>query len=560
MKKRHLLIILFFLGLFLASVVQKEKAVVFDFNKNLKRYSQLMAPLVWSFDSDSSNKTIELIAKTDDYLSISIIHKNGNSFVGFTNPKDPNWYDIPFIKLRLIRSFSESVPIIYEGREIGVLTASMFNESIWYHIVVFTFFILLFFLIRAYEVIQISSKNYSEIFNSSNDGILVYDYSGLKLVDANNKLCELYGYERNEILGMSLTRFCGSEFPYTEAKAEEWIAKTLSEGIQVFSWRAKKKNGDYFWIEISLKSCMIGDVHRILVVIRDMTERKKFEQQLIEVSRLAGMSEIATGVLHNVGNILNSVNISANMLLKRMKNSSLRSFFKGAEMITEHLDDFPKFVSENEKGKLLPRYFVEVSKSLEKEYQLNLDETEGLLGNLENIVSIVNIQLSPKGGFDVIEDVLVGDLILETLRVCFNEITHHNIKVEHNYTNNLFVRTDKWKVFQILANLIKNAIGALSDNSLHKHKILRFEVRVVDRALVQIAVVDNGVGIAPEHLGKIFQYGFTTKKDGHGFGLHTSVIAAKQIGGDLTVKSEGLGQGASFTLQIPLHFEGTDLT
>lgn len=559
MKKHHLILIFLFLGLFLVSVVHKEKSVVFNFRENLKHHAQLIAPLVWSFDTESSNKTIELLARSDNLLAVHVTHKNGNDFVSFENNKDQNWYETLLIKIKLIRPFSETVSIYYEDHEIAYFKATRYNENIWYYIVVVAFFVLSYFLIRAYEVIQISSKNYSEIFNSSNDGILVYDHFADKLVDANNKLCELYGHQKNDVLQMNFSTFCASEFPYTEEKANEWVFKTLSEGIQVFPWRAKKNNGDYFWVEISLKSCMIGDVQRILVVVRDITERKKVEQQLIEVSRLAGMSEVATGVLHNVGNILNSVNISTHVLFSRMKGSNLQGFFKGADLIDEHSRDFTNFILHSEKGKLLSRYFVELSKNLKKEYQLNLKEIEGLIGNLENITSIVNIQLLPKGRFDVIEDVLLGDLIQETLRVCLNEITHHNIKVEHNYVSNIYIHTDKWKVFQILANLIKNAISALSSNTLSRNKILRFEVKALPNSNIEIQVIDTGIGIAPDDLNKIFQYGFTTKKDGHGFGLHTSLIAAKQIGGILTVKSDGLGKGATFSLQIPLRLKDPEV-
>ncbi len=80
---------------------------------------------------------------------------------------------------------------------------------------------------------------------------------------------------------------------------------------------------------------------------------------------------------------------------------------------------------------------------------------------------------------------------------------------------------------------------------------LTLRVRRQDADSVVIEVQDSGVGIQPEVLGRLFEFGFTTKKDGHGFGLHTSAILAKELGGELAAFSEGPGQGARFVLRLP---------
>ncbi|HEX5747505.1 MAG TPA: ATP-binding protein [Archangium sp.] len=82
-------------------------------------------------------------------------------------------------------------------------------------------------------------------------------------------------------------------------------------------------------------------------------------------------------------------------------------------------------------------------------------------------------------------------------------------------------------------------------------RLLTVKLERTTSGLVRIQVHDNGMGIAPEMLTRIFQYGFTTREEGHGFGLHSSALAAQELGGSLTVHSEGPGHGATFTLELP---------
>src|SRR5437899_6179087 len=113
------------------------------------------------------------------------------------------------------------------------------------------------------------------------------------------------------------------------------------------------------------------------------------------------------------------------------------------------------------------------------------------------------------------------------------------------------VALDKHKVLQILVNVMRNAKYALDDGGREdKRLVLSIGMNGNDR--VKLSVIDNGVGIAPENLTKIFSHGFTTKKDGHGFGLHSGALAAKEMGGRLIAHSHGVGRGATFTLELPL--------
>jgi C4-dicarboxylate-specific signal transduction histidine kinase len=112
------------------------------------------------------------------------------------------------------------------------------------------------------------------------------------------------------------------------------------------------------------------------------------------------------------------------------------------------------------------------------------------------------------------------------------------------------VTVERHKVLQILVNIIRNAKFAC-DESGRSDKRMTVRITQDDRH-VRIAVIDNGVGIPQENLTRIFAHGFTTRKTGHGFGLHSGALAAKELGGELLAQSDGPGKGATFTLEFPV--------
>ena len=130
-------------------------------------------------------------------------------------------------------------------------------------------------------------------------------------------------------------------------------------------------------------------------------------------------------------------------------------------------------------------------------------------------------------------------------------LARHNVKVVRDYGPLPKICTDKHKVLQILINLVRNAKHACDDSGRNDKQMI---VRATNGGgRVKIAVIDNGVGIPPENLTRVFNHGFTTRKDGHGFGLHSGVRMADEMGGSLTAQSEGIGKGATFTLEFPCH-------
>jgi C4-dicarboxylate-specific signal transduction histidine kinase len=198
----------------------------------------------------------------------------------------------------------------------------------------------------------------------------------------------------------------------------------------------------------------------------------------------------------------------------------------------------------------VPRYLIKLAAHLAAEREELLRELSVLARNLEHIKEVVVMQQSYAKMSGVAEILPPAQLVEDALRMNETALARHGVQVVREFAEVPLVSIDKHKVLQILVNLIRNAKQALKEAAV-KEKRLTLRVAHSGPDKVAIVVQDNGVGIPSENLARIFQHGFTTKHDGHGFGLHSGANAAKEMGGSLSAASEGLGRGATFTLELP---------
>jgi signal transduction histidine kinase/HAMP domain-containing protein len=275
------------------------------------------------------------------------------------------------------------------------------------------------------------------------------------------------------------------------------------------------------------------------------------QQMLMEVSRKSGMAEVATGVLHNVGNVLNSVNVSASMLNERLRRSRAPEVAKLAALFQEHAGDLPGFFANDPRGRKVLPFLLSLSKSLENDGKRMETELEQMVKNIDHIKQIVVMQQSYAKVAGVLESLPASEIVEDALRITEPGLARHGIALRKRFEADPRITVDKHKILQVLINLIRNARQAVEVGGNGERQV-RVTVSAAERDGVRIAVSDTGIGIAPDKLTKIFSYGFTTKKSGHGFGLHMSALAAQEMGGKLSVSSEGEGRGATFTLELPL--------
>jgi signal transduction histidine kinase len=269
---------------------------------------------------------------------------------------------------------------------------------------------------------------------------------------------------------------------------------------------------------------------------------------LAEMSRRAGMADVATGVLHNVGNALNSVNVSAGVIGERLRNLRLGGVTRAAALLCEKAATAGPGAEARDK---LGHYLEELGSHLGGDRDAMLLELESLSSHIEHIKAIVSKQQSYAVTFDVSQPCVASELADDAIALNQNLLDRLQIRVERRYEALPELVTDRHKALQILVNLVSNAKHALSKVDRPDRTIV-VTVAASERGDgVSVAVRDNGVGIRPEDRERLFHYGFTTRTTGHGFGLHMSSLAARELGGSLRAESDGEGQGATFTLELP---------
>jgi PAS domain S-box-containing protein len=283
----------------------------------------------------------------------------------------------------------------------------------------------------------------------------------------------------------------------------------------------------------------------------DAEQLDKLNRQLIDTSRSAGMADIATGVLHNVGNVLNSVSVSATLVGEKLRRSKVTKLCRATAMLREQNGHLAEFLTTDPKGKLIPEFLTTVADEMAGEQSEMLAKMTTVAEHIEHIKEIVAMQQSYAKVSGVYENLPAAELVEDALRINATAFNRHHIDLVKDFEKDIpTVCVDRHKVLQILINLLRNAKHAMEE---HDDTVKRLVVLVKASApdLVRITIVDSGIGIPADHMAKIFNHGFTTKKDGHGFGLHSGANAAKEMGGRLTASSDGPGKGATFTLELP---------
>jgi PAS domain S-box-containing protein len=301
-----------------------------------------------------------------------------------------------------------------------------------------------------------------------------------------------------------------------------------------------------------------GEPEYFSSVMRDMSERRQAEealrysqQKLLETSRLAGMAEVATGVLHNVGNVLNSVNVSAGLVVEKLRRSKVSKLGKAAALLIERNGDLGDYLTHDPSGQRLPGYLTKLSQYLVEENIQLLSEVDLLARNIEHIKEVVAVQQSYAKVSGVFENLHAAELVEDSIAMNIGAFERHGVTLERRFSPSPAVRVDRHRVLQILINLLRNAKYALDDVQ-RIDKRITVSIAPVGEKSVHVVVKDNGIGISPENLALVFSHGFTTRENGHGFGLHSGALAAQEMGGSLRAESLGVRRGATFTLELPV--------
>ena len=411
-------------------------------------------------------------------------------------------------------------------------------------------------LVNARDHLRKADSMFRNTFDQAPIGVAHADRRG-KLLRYNRAFSTMLGFDPGELADKTigdLTHHDDTARVSGELK-RLWNGEVQSVDLEK---RHIRKDGSFHWVRITTALVREGDGKPEYSVefVRDISARKesadeleRVHKQLMIASRQAGMAEVATNVLHNVGNILNSVNISASLVTERVKQSKAPGVSRLAALLQEKGTAVGEFLANDERGKRIPEYLTSLGEQLQSDQKMALEELTSLRDNLEHIKDTVAMQQSYAKLCGVTETVAVADLVEDSLRLNAGAFVRHGVTLHREFNEVPPITVDKHKVLQILVNLVRNAKYAC-DESGRADKLLTLRIESAP-AGVRICVIDNGVGIPAENMSRIFTHGFTTRVDGHGFGLHSGALAAQELGGSLLVTSDGPGCGATFILELP---------
>jgi PAS domain S-box-containing protein len=412
---------------------------------------------------------------------------------------------------------------------------------------------------RVEAELRISQQKFETLVNSIQGVVWEANPNSYEFSFVSEQAERLLGYPRQQWIndrGFWLSHV----HPDDQLLAQNFRMKGLQgEKSTQFEYRMIAATGQAVWVrEISTFIMEDSTAHALRGVLFDITEHKRAEEELellnkrlLESSRLAGMAEVATGVLHNVGNVLNSVNVSSTLICNQVRNSRASRLRDVILLLNNNTGNLADFLTNDPKGKIIPSYLSNLAERLAEEQQDLLRELELLTKNIEHIKEIVAMQQNYARVSGIIESLSIRNLVEDALQMHAAALARHGILVVRDYHDIPVMSLDKHKVLQILVNLVRNAKYAM-DAAARRDKRLTVCIHLTLENIVQISVTDNGIGITAENLTRIFSHGFTTKRDGHGFGLHSGALAAKEMGGALYARSEGPGKGAMFVLELPL--------
>ncbi len=424
---------------------------------------------------------------------------------------------------------------------------------------------------EAEEALRDSEKKYRLLIDNCSDPINVFDVDGNILL-MNKTSAKNLGGMPEDFVGKSVK----DVLPHMKDLIDQLICSIVETGEScnfenVFELPSGKM---WFITNIHPVRNSSGKIYAVHTISYDITDSKRAEEKIrilnkelkllvedrtaelkearkdiIKKEYKSELADITTGTLHNVKNILSSVKTSSDFMRKILHGDSLTGFKRANEMLRENIGNIENFICNDPKGKKLMEFYLKIEEVLDKEVQTTKKHMNRLREKVNAIENIVTTQQSYGGSIPVREHLEIIDIIEDALTMQMESIKNHSINVTKEHKRAPKINVEKTKLMHILINLINNAKDAMLGTPTEKRSITISTDS--DDSYVFIKVKDTGNGISSEDFNNIFTHGFTTKKDGHGFGLHSCASYMKEMHGEMWAESQGEGKGAEFVLKFP---------
>ncbi len=403
---------------------------------------------------------------------------------------------------------------------------------------------------RASDGMRASAARARALLNAPKQVAVLLDREG-NLLAGNQHAAEWFGLKTNELEGRSLEELLPEE------RLQQWLPRIKTAFEQKEAVRFEEKHGGRIFDTSIYPVCEEDHVTGCAVLSEDITQRKETERKLaelnrrlIEASRRAGMAEIATNVLHHVGNALSQINVSSGLLQEKLNQLGVRDLKMVADLLNEHKCDLKKFCFEEGRGEHVVQFLIELSQHMVEQERVLREEIGRLQQGVQRVSEILSLQQKLAGNSCLLEPLRLEDVVKQVLEQHRAELEKLNVQVEQQFEPLPLLMIDRLKVKRILDELVRNALDAMR-NCHPENRRLTVRLFRAPGCKVCVEVQDTGEGIPPENLKRVFGQGFTTKADARGLGLHDAALQAKEQDGELLVHSDGPGTGATFTLRLP---------
>ncbi|MGE4560683.1 MAG: ATP-binding protein, partial [Desulfobulbus sp.] len=381
--------------------------------------------------------------------------------------------------------------------------------------------------------------NYRTIFDAANDATFVFDPENGAMLDVNRKMCEMYGYEREQVLQLNVGILSAGFPPYTYEDVLQKIHKTRRyDASHMFEWLARDSSGQLFWIEVTMKGAVIGGEYRVLAAVRDISERKaaeeenrKMQERLRQIDKMAAIGTLASGIAHEINNPNNFILSNAQLI---------KSIWPEIHRVLSYyaLKNGPFYLGR------LP--FSEVSTCIPKMLDSLIEganRINTIVTGLKNFARQEKSQLNQR--------VDVNRVIQAALPMLQNQIRKHTDTFDCFLAPSLpAVKGSFQQLEQVVVNLTMNALHAVGQRDAG---VYLFTAHDRTNNQVVMMVCDEGMGMTEELRQVIFDPFFTTKHDcgGTGLGLSICYSIVKEHGGLIECDSSP-EEGSTFTVRLPV--------
>ena len=384
-----------------------------------------------------------------------------------------------------------------------------------------------------------SEERFHTIYDSLNDAIFIHDAETGCILDVNETACRFYGYGREELLSMGLQQLGTGEAPYSGAEALTWIQRCAEGTPQTFEWITTTRYSSRLWVEVSMRRATIEGENRIVVMVRDISERKRAEEQLGQ--QQAQLEELNRTLERRVNEAIAELRQKDELLLQQSRHAAMGEMLNNiAHQWRQPLNNIA--------------IYVQSMQLLKASGELT---DEQIQSDVQNIMAIINYMSKTIDDFRSFFRQEKQKQVFYLKEASEKAVSLVSARMEHlGIVFQLVVRQEpavlgyQSEYIQVLLNILNNAIDILSYSENPVRRIVLSIDEQYDKAV--LSVQDTGSGIAPEVLPHIFEPYYTTKGpgEGTGIGLYMSkAIIEKHMAGTLSARNRS--EGAEFTISLP---------